>query len=307
MRAYGQVSSVAGITASVGKGGENRANDVSAVQQDLARHVAWLDTKPAPPVTGKMDDATLKAIVEFQKNAAVLLTQDGVVSPGFFTIKQLDRPSIPKPSHRIFAQPPAGHTPGALTASDYAAAAKTLGCETAAIQAVAQTETQSSPWDDLGRPSILYERHVFSALTHGAYNASHPDIANTVRGGYGRDSAQYPKLWRAAVLDEHAALQSASWGAFQIVGRYFAEAGFASVEDFVTAMMTSEQRQLDAFVGYINASPSAKKALQAKDWAKFAAAYNGPAYADNSYDTKMAAAYARLAPPPAPPSAAPSK
>ena len=172
---------------------------------------------------------------------------------------------------------------------------------------MAETETQTSPWDSLGRPSILYERHVFSALTHSAYNSTHPDIANTVRGGYGRDSEQYPKLWRAAVLDEHAALQSASWGAFQIVGRYYAEAGFASVEDFVTAMMTSEQRQLDAFIGYINASPSAKKALQDKNWAKFAAAYNGPAYADNSYDTKMAAAYARLAPPPPAPRPASSR
>ncbi len=290
-----------GITASVGKRGENRAKDVSAIQQDLQRHAAWLDTKPAPQVTGVMDDATLTAIREFQKNAAVLLTQDGVVSPGYFTIKQLDRSNIPKPRHRIFDQPPAGHTPGTLTASNYEAAAKMLGCETAAIQAVAETETQSLAWDSLGRPSILYERHVFSALTHSSFNSTHPDIANTVRGGYGRDSEQYPKLWRAAVLDEHPALQSASWGAFQIVGRYYAEAGFASVEDFVTAMMTSEQRQLDAFIGYINASPSAKKALQDKNWANFATAYNGPAYADNSYDTNMAAAYTRLAPPAAPP------
>ena len=32
-------------------------------------------------------------------------------------------------------------------------------------------------------------------------------------------------------------------------------------------------------------------ALQQKDWASFAKRYNGPAYAQNKYDEKLAAAY----------------
>ncbi|NBT89135.1 MAG: DUF3380 domain-containing protein, partial [Flavobacteriaceae bacterium] len=34
--------------------------------------------------------------------------------------------------------------------------------------------------------------------------------------------------------------------------------------------------------------------LKAKDWAGFAKGYNGPAYAKNAYDTKLAGAYANF-------------
>ncbi|MCY7315094.1 MAG: N-acetylmuramidase family protein [Rubrivivax sp.] len=36
------------------------------------------------------------------------------------------------------------------------------------------------------------------------------------------------------------------------------------------------------------------RALQRQDWASFARAYNGPGYAQNNYDTKIAAEYNRL-------------
>jgi hypothetical protein len=36
-------------------------------------------------------------------------------------------------------------------------------------------------------------------------------------------------------------------------------------------------------------------ALQAKNWAEFAKRYNGPAYAQNRYDEKLAKAYAKFA------------
>jgi hypothetical protein len=49
------------------------------------------------------------------------------------------------------------------------------------------------------------------------------------------------------------------------------------------------------------ANSTMKTALQKKKWAVFAKAYNGAGYAKNSYDSKMAEAYARLAPPPPPP------
>jgi hypothetical protein len=43
-----------------------------------------------------------------------------------------------------------------------------------------------------------------------------------------------------------------------------------------------------------------KKALQDRDWAAFAKAYNGKGYAKNKYDEKLAAAYKKFAAPPAP-------
>ena len=45
------------------------------------------------------------------------------------------------------------------------------------------------------------------------------------------------------------------------------------------------------------------EALRKKNWAAFAKAYNGPGYAKNQYDTKLAAAYASFATPAPAPSA----
>lgn len=285
------------ISASVGQGGKNQRDDVKAVQTLLGRHAAWLDGQAPPAATGQADAGTVRAIKTFQTNAAALLKADGVVSPHGFTIRQMSRASIPKPGHRIFTQACWFHPPGGLTQADFDAAAKTLACPAAAIQAVAQTETKRAAWESLGRPTILFERHYFSRLSRHAYNRSHPDISNPVAGGYGLFSAQFPKLHRAAVLDEDAALQSASWGSFQIMGANYAQAGFSGVGAFVDAMMTSEKKHLDAFVAFISDDAAMLKALQTQDWPTFARHYNGANYQQNDYDVKMADAYAALSPP----------
>ena len=84
---------------------------------------------------------------------------------------------------------------------------------------------------------------------------------------------------------------SASWGAFQLMGRYYKSAGYSSIDGFVTGMQTSIQDQLTAFVHRILADPKMHTAIQEKKWAQFAAAYNGPGWKGNEYDTKMANAY----------------
>lgn len=43
--------------------------------------------------------------------------------------------------------------------------------------------------------------------------------------------------------------------------------------------------------GFIKQSKVMHTALQNKDWATFAKCYNGPLYAKNQYDTKLATAY----------------
>ena len=128
----------------------------------------------------------------------------------------------------------------------------------------------------------------------------HPDIANGNPGGYGLFSAQYKKLFRAATLDQVAALKSASWGGFQILGENHVACGYATVGAFVEGMLTDEVAHLNAFVGLLTKEPyhaKTLKAIQTLDWATFASRYNGPDYKKNAYDTKMAAEYARLKPP----------
>lgn len=181
-----------------------------------------------------------------------------------------------------------------LSDKDYQQAADTLQVEVAAIKAVAEVETSGAAFDSNGRPRILYERHYFHRLTNGKYSKDHPDISNSVPGGYGRFSEQYSKLERAYSLDADAALKSASWGRYQIMGANYQAAGYTSAVDFVRAMTDGEAEHLKAFTAFVNNNTALVKALQNKSWADFAAGYNGRNFKDNQYDTKMEAAYKRL-------------
>lgn len=181
-----------------------------------------------------------------------------------------------------------------LDQQSYESAATLLDVEVAAIQAVAEVETSGKAFDEQGRPRILYERHYFHRLTHGRYDHLHPDISNALRGGYGKFSAQYGKLEKAFALDPAAALQSASWGRFQIMGKNFHAAGFSSVQWFVLALTRSEANHLQAFASFVKANKIMREALKKKDWATFAKGYNGSSYKENKYDTKLEQAYKRL-------------
>ncbi|MDQ6640790.1 MAG: N-acetylmuramidase family protein [Pseudomonadota bacterium] len=182
----------------------------------------------------------------------------------------------------------------------YAAAATALGVDVATIQAVADVETSGEAFDGFGRPRILFERHYFHRLTAGRFDLAHARVSAKAAGGYGKFSAQYGKLEEAYTLDADAALRSASWGRFQIMGDNFIAADYSSAQAFVQAMARSEEAQLQAFVSFVPSRRSMADALRRRDWAGFAKAYNGPGYAKNHYHTKLAAAYARLAAPSAP-------
>lgn len=169
-------------------------------------------------------------------------------------------------------------------------AAKSLSCPVAAVRAVIDVESRGGFLSD-GRPKILFERHYFSRLTGGKFNKSDPDISNSQWGGYKGGAAEYDRLARAIKLNRDAALRSASWGAFQIMGDNYKACGFSGVEEFVKAMVAGEPEQLDAFVNFVKKS-SLSDELARLDWAGFARGYNGPAYKTNKYDVKLAAAYA---------------
>ena len=95
----------------------------------------------------------------------------------------------------------------------------------------------------------------------------------------------------ACALDEGAALQATSWGAFQIMGFHFKALGYASVQEMVGAMETAGG-QLDAFVRFVEADAVLVDALRRQDWHAFAGRYNGPGQVDH-YAGRIAQAYAR--------------
>lgn len=182
-----------------------------------------------------------------------------------------------------------------LRRADFEAVAARLGCEWEAVAAVAEVE--SGPLGGFaqdGRPIILFERHLFSRKTNSRFDASNPTVSNRTPGGYPRTQAErWAQLTEAYALDAEAALASASYGRFQVLGQNYPNLSMANAHEYVSKIARSERDQLEAFEGFIRANSLADE-LQRKDWTGFASRYNGPGYAANQYDTKMAQAYARI-------------
>lgn len=177
---------------------------------------------------------------------------------------------------------------------DYERAARTLKCEVAAIMAVAHVESTGSGFLFDARPKILYERHIFHRLTKGRWSSSHPNISNSKPGGYGKAGVhQHDRLAIAAALDRNSALQACSWGKFQILGENWKDLKYNSLQEFINCMYRSESEHLDSFIRFIQRN-RLDGYLRTKNWAAFARRYNGPAYAKNKYDIKMANAYNKL-------------
>jgi hypothetical protein len=187
-----------------------------------------------------------------------------------------------------------------LTDEDFARAAKELNVEEAAVRAVAEVEAAGQGFIYDGRPAILYEAHIFHKETGGKY-AGEKDRRGVALSSsswnqklYGATgAAQHNRYEDARKLDADAANKACSWGTFQILGQNYKQCGFDSSQAFVDAMWTGGAgAHLDAFVAFVKAN-KLDGALRAKNWAAFARGYNGPSYAVNKYDVKMASAYAR--------------
>lgn len=187
---------------------------------------------------------------------------------------------------------------------DYSKAAQLLGVEEAAVKAIASIESQGEGFitDKAGNklPKILFERHVmfkrlrdFTPIKSADMVAKYPDIVNPTPGGYKGGLAEHERLDRAVKIDRVTALESASWGKFQVLGLHWKVLGYPSVQAFVNDSYT-EAGQLSIFIKFIQADKRLVKALKEKDWPTFARIYNGPNYHINKYDSRMKAEYDRF-------------
>ena len=185
-----------------------------------------------------------------------------------------------------------------LQVSDIVALAEANDIEPAALRAVIAVEAAGSGFDGAGRPKILFEPHILYRLL------TEPKRQEAVDAGlayakwgmqpYPKGSdAQYARLEAASEIDQSAALKSCSWGMGQIMGSNHNLAGYGDVETMVFACMDSEAKQAEMMVNFIK-NAKLLAAIQNKDWAAFARGYNGPAYAKNAYDVKLADAYKRF-------------
>ncbi|QBE65946.1 LysM peptidoglycan-binding domain-containing protein [Pseudoduganella lutea] len=108
-------------------------------------------------------------------------------------------------------------------------------------------------------------------------------------------AGSYKRLLKAYQLDQDAAIESCSWGAFQIMGEYWKTMRYESAKDFSRKVSRSPREQMRSFILYIKyVSPKIVTHLKNLDWAAVAAAYNGPRYKDNAYDVKLAEEYKKF-------------
>lgn len=204
-----------------------------------------------------------------------------------------------------------------ISQSQFNNAAQLLGCSVSAIKAVYNVEANGSgflddglvkgQWDPADRLQILFEGHRFwkglvkVGVAPAVFLRNNPQYADVLysvwnRNKYKGGSAEWDRSSRAIEVckllgvDVNIALDSASYGAFQIMGENNSECGYANSHDMIAAYNSGlEPEQLFSFCRLVQ-HRGLDKALKAKDWATFAKSYNGSAYKENRYDIKLAAA-----------------
>lgn len=179
-----------------------------------------------------------------------------------------------------------------LNEDDFKWASARLGIDVATVKAVAEVEASGSGFLPSGEPRILFEAHIFHRLTKGEFDKTHPNLSSPKwnRKLYAGGAKEHDRLKAAVALDKDAALQSASWGMFQIMGFNYKLCNYDLLSQFINAMFRSERDHLVAFVEFLK-SRKLQKALAERDWATFASKYNGPGYKANKYDEKLHAAF----------------
>lgn len=185
-----------------------------------------------------------------------------------------------------------------ISVADLRDAADELGVDFAALASVSDVESCGNGFFSCGRPKILFERHIFYREVVAKNDAApdmlteeHENIFSPQRGGYAGGSAEYDRFAAACGIDGEAAISACSWGLFQIMGFHWQSLGYQSPEAFKAAMESSEKEQLGALVRFIKQNPAMHSALRCHDWGEFAKRYNGPAYKENDYDSKLSSAY----------------
>ena len=178
-----------------------------------------------------------------------------------------------------------------LTEKDYQDAAWKLGCEVAIIKAVAEVESGGGGFIKES-PKILFEAHQFYKRTPVTCDDKSICVEgwSEARKLYKGGLREYPRLLLAMSYDTEAALESASWGKFQIMGFNYYRCYYQTVEDFVQDMFKTEREHLKAFLNFIDSS-GLTQAMRDKDWDKFARKYNGASYKVNRYDERLKRAY----------------
>lgn len=184
---------------------------------------------------------------------------------------------------------------------------KQIGVGEDVLHALIEVETRGTGFDKHNRVIMLFEPHVFYKHLRGSKRdqAVAQGLAYRSWGEQKYPADSYPRLLKAMLIDEDAALKSCSWGMGQIMGENHVMAGFDTVQAMVQAFADDEDAHLEAMVNFVIATridddlrrieDRTKRGLTvtAADWVPVVRVYNGTGYARNDYHNRAAAAYNR--------------
>lgn len=179
---------------------------------------------------------------------------------------------------------------------DYLEVAARYEVSIASVKAVVEVEAAGNGFLADGRPKILFEAHHFGRRTGYLYNSTHPRVSvrswDEAKLLYVGGAGEYDRLAEAKALNEKAALESASWGAGQVMGFNWSDLGFPSVQAFVKHVQT-DAGQVDVMMRYckVNHLLQCMRLFPAMDACRsFASGYNGTGAVD-VYAPKIQAAF----------------
>lgn len=184
-----------------------------------------------------------------------------------------------------------------MTKEDIARAAESIGVDTATIRAIIAVESSGHGFDERGRPRILFEPHVFYRNLSGD-DRQHALMLGIAYPKWGTrpypssSDANYARLEDARKINNEMAFRSVSIGLGQILGENFRATGNPSAAAMFVIACQSEGAQLQQMINFIKYN-GLDQYLRNKNWAGFASHYNGPGYAKNHYDVKLANEYRR--------------
>ena len=180
--------------------------------------------------TADFDEATEAALTQFQRDKNLLA--DGIFGKDSYTVLFGKKPDDNVPVDKF------------LKVSDVIQAAELLGVDVAAVKAIIRVESKGRGYLKDGRVLILFERHKFYDFLPQALAretaAKYPNICNPKSGGYIGYEGEYPRFSLAFGIDPELAMQSASWGLFQIMGFNYRLTGCKTIHEFVDLMKESE-------------------------------------------------------------------
>ncbi len=181
------------------------------------------------------------------------------------------------------------------------------GWHPAALESIARVESGGFGWFRDGRCKMLPEPHIFlrqlkkyapslrqEAIRRGL--ATTTTFKKTRAAGHYRRmkgaDPRYRLLAKWRKLHEEAALASASWGTYQIMGFNAKTCGWDKPSQMVQAFFTGEREQLKAFVNFLLKN-RLKKAIQELNFARVEKVYNGGGLG-GAYAKRMLSWYRKL-------------